>query len=180
MTRRFLACVTLVLSGVGIIGAGASPAWAAPKLDVCALLPLPEANAVAGQPLVVNQTPLPGFVTSQKGFLGHCEWSGAGSAQLDGTDPPLFLPTVTITKYSAKAWKQAITTAKVSGASPKKVSVAGASKAVQLIGKCPPQTLDEALVRVGKRLVDVKVNPYFITCPPGHSVQFAAVVVSHL
>ena len=180
MSRRFVACATLVLVGAWVVGAGAPVAQAASKLDVCALLPLAEANAIAGQPLVVNKTPLPKFVTSQKDFLGHCEWSGANPALLNGTDPPLFLPSVTVLKYSAAAWKQRITAAKQVGGLSKKVSIAGAAKAVQLIGKCPPQIFDETLVRVGKRLFDVKVNPYYIQCPPGRSVDFAKVLLSHL
>jgi hypothetical protein len=180
VAKRLGVCATVVLLAAGVVGAGAPTAQAAPKLDVCALIPIAEASAVGGQPLVVNQTPLPKILTSQKDFLGECTLSGANPAMLDGTDPPLFLPTVTALKYSAATWKQRILTAKQSKASAKKVSIPGASKAVQLVGKCPPQTFDETLVKVGKRLFDVKVNPYFVSCPPPHSVEYAKVVVSHL
>lgn len=174
-------CAALLLSGAWLIGGAGAPAHAASKLDVCALLPIPDASAIAGQPVVVNLTELPSFVTKQKVFLGHCEWSCDCYEQLDASDPPLFLPSVTVTKYSAKAWKQQIKSETQGGAtSVKKIKIVGASKAVQLTADCPPLVFDKVLMRVGKRTVLVQVGAYHIMCPPPHAPDFAKVVASNL
>lgn len=174
-------CVALLLSGVWLIGGGDAPAQAKSKVDVCSLLPIPDASAIAENPVVVNVEQLPSIVTKQKGFLGHCEWSCACSFRGDGSDPPLFLPTVYLTKYSAKAWKSQIKFEKTGGAtSVKKLKIAGATKAVQLTGDCPPLNFDKVLMQVGKRMVTVQVGAYNISCPPAHAPDFAKVVASNL
>lgn len=173
-------CVAL-LSGAWFVGVGGLPAQAASKLDVCEAIPAASLAPIAGHEVRVNLTPFPSVVTKQKAFLGHCEWSSTGSFAGDGTDPPLYLPSVIVVKYTAKQWKSQLKSEKQGGAtSTEKIKIAGASKAVLLTADCPPLNFDKVMMRIGKQLVTVQVGAYNISCPDPHAPAFAEVVASNL